>query len=228
MAGKNTSANGLHESRKGGIVAPFKLSEQEEKYLSAALGRKLSSIQDIEVIESALATYKNLRDLHFEGIAKRQDIKRTLTYISKCQPDKALIALSNCDEFTKAEIDNSLWFDCGLREMENATNRLLRPPANLIAEAAKHALGRFDLSQSQGGAPTKGYQIMFAGCCINLWRHLGGEPMSLWRKDGSDELSPLLTWSVSLFSILEGTPFDWKKAWTLISAELKRGKVSTL
>lgn len=218
MAGKNTSANGLHESRKGGIVDAFKLSSQGEKQLSKAINRKLNA-QDIDVIESALSTFKNLRDLHFEGIATRQDIKRTLAHISKCQPDKALIAISNCDEFTRAEIQRSLWVD--MRERSVTV-------AEMIPPAASIALERLNTSQPVGGAPTKGYQIMFAECCINLWQQFGGESMALWRKDESDDLSPLLTWGVSLFSALEEAPFDWKKTWTLLSAELKRGKVSTL
>jgi hypothetical protein len=85
-------------------VAPFKLSGHDERQLSTAINRKLNA-HDIDAIESALSTFKNLRDLHFEGIAKRQDIKRTLAHISKCQPDESLLALSNCDEFTRAEIE---------------------------------------------------------------------------------------------------------------------------
>lgn len=218
MAGKNTSANGLHESRKGGIVAPYKLTDQDELYLSEAINRKLSP-NDIEVIEQALATFKNLRELHFEGIAKQQDIKRTLAYISKCRSDDSLLALSNCDELTRAEIERAVWLD--MRKQGIST-------AEMIRLAAGIALERLNNAKPVGGAPTKGYQIMFAECCVNLWRHCGGASTVLWRKDESGELSPLLTWSVSLFSALEGTPFDWKKVWTLLSAELKRGKVSTV
>lgn len=218
MAGKNTSANGVHQSRRGGIVAAFKLSSDDENNLSLAIGRPLSK-SEIDVIEDALSTFKNLRDLHFEGIANRQDIKRTLAHISKCQPGEALIALSNCDEFTRAEIERSVWLD--MRRQGIST-------ADMILQAASIALARMESSKPAGGAPTKGYQIMFAEYCINSWRHFGGESMALWRKDESGELSPLLTWSVALFSVLEGTAFDWKKTWTLLSVEIQRGKVSTL
>lgn len=218
MAGKNTSANGLHESRKGGIVPPFKLSCLDEIQLSIAIDRKLNS-DDIDVIESAISTFKNLRDLHFEGIANRQDIKRTLAHISKCKPDDSLLALSNCDEFTRAEIERAVWLD--MRKQGIST-------AEMIPLAAAIALERLNNSKPIGGAPTKGYQIMFAECCVNLWQQFGGKSMALWRKDESDELSPLLTWGVALFTVLEGTTFDWKKTWSLLSDEIQRGKVSTL
>jgi hypothetical protein len=218
MAGKNTSTNGLHASRQGGIVPPFKLSNHDKKPLSEAINRKLNA-HDIEVIESALSIFKNLRDLHFEGIASRQDIKRTLGHISNCEPDKALLALSKCDEFTRAQIEQSLW--CDMQERSGII-------AEMIPSAAGIALERLNNSKPTGGAPSKGYQIMFAEYSVNLWRQCGGVSMALWRKDESGELSPLLAWSVALFSSLEESQFDWKKTWTLLSAEMQRGKVSTL
>jgi hypothetical protein len=216
MAGKNTSANGLHESRKGGIVAPFKLSGHDERQLSTAINRKLNA-HDIDAVESALSTFRNLRDLHFVGIAKRQDIKRTLAHISKCQPDESLIALSNCDEFTRAEVERSLWVD--MQERRGIT-------AEMIPPAARIALERLNNSKPIGGAPNKGYQIMFAECCINLWRHCGGTNMDNFT-DRTGLLSPMLEWSVNLFSILECGTFDASKTQRLIK-EATQGKVSTV
>jgi hypothetical protein len=167
MAGKNTSANGLHESRKAALWPRSNYQVTMQKQLSTAINRKLNA-HDIDVIESALSTFRNLRDLHFEGIAKRQDIKRTLAHISKCQPDESLLALSNCDEFTRAEVERSLWVD--MQERRGITAEMIPPAAGI-------ALERLNNSKPIGGAPNKGYQIMFAECCVNLWRHCGGTNM---------------------------------------------------
>ncbi len=218
MAGKNTAANGIHPSRQGGIAQDFKLPEDVKNLLSKVLNRKLNSVE-IASISDAITIFKDMRRMHFEGIASRQDIKRTLAHISKCQPGESLLALSNCDNFTRAEIERALWLD--MRRRGKSTVEMIPPAAGI-------ALERLNSSKLIGGAPSKGYQIMFAECCVNLWRHCGGGSMALWRKDESDELSPLLTWSVALFSALEGSAFDWKKTWTFLSAEIARGKVSTL
>jgi hypothetical protein len=71
----------------------------------------------------------------------------------------------------------------------------------MIPPAAGIALERLNNSKPIGGAPTKGYQIMFAECCVNLWRHCGGTNMDNFT-DRTGLLSPMLEWSVNLFSIL--------------------------
>jgi hypothetical protein len=173
----------------------------DKKPLSEAINRKLNA-HDIEVIESALSIFKNLRDLHFEGIASRQDIKRTLGHISNCEPDKALLALSKCDEFTRAQIEQSLW--CDMQERSGII-------AEMIPSAAGIALERLNNSKPTGGAPSKGYQILFAEYSVNLWRHCGGVSMALWRKDESGELSPMLAWSCCPVLNSGRAHFDWKK-----------------
>lgn len=218
MAGKNTASSGIHPSRQGVIVQDFKLSQDAEGSLSDALGRKLKSAE-IEKISDVMTTFKSMREMHFDGIASRQDMKRTLAYIAKSTPTEASEALANCDEFTRAEIQRSLWVD--MHERSNIT-------AEMIPSAASIALQRMESQKLAGGAPSKGYQAMLAETCISLWRQFGGKSMALWRKDESGELSPLLAWSAAMFSALEGTAFDWKKTWTLLSAEIQQGKVSTL
>ena len=216
MAGKNTAANGIHPSRQGGIAQDFKLPEDVKNLLSKVLNRKLNSAE-IASISDAITIFKDMRRMHFEGIASRRDIKRTLAHISKCQPGESLLALSNCDEFTRAEVERSLWVD--MQEGRGIT-------AEMIPPAARIALERLNNSKPIGGAPNKGYQIMFAECCINLWRHCGGTNMDNFT-DRTGLLSPMLEWSVNLFSILECGTFDASKTQRLIK-EATQGKVSTV
>jgi hypothetical protein len=93
-----------------------------------------------------------------------------LAHISKCQPDESLLALSNCDEFTRAEIERAVWLD--MREQGISTAEMIPPAAGI-------ALERLNSSKLIGGAPTKGYQIMFAEMLRQfvaaLWRHKYGQ-----------------------------------------------------
>lgn len=211
MAGKNTAANGIHPSRQGGIVQDFELPDDVKNRLSKVLNRKLNSAE-IASISDAITIFKDMRRMHFEGIASRQDIKRTLAHISKCQPDESLLALSNCDEFTRAEIERAVWLD--MREQGISTAEMIPPAAGI-------ALARMESSKPDGGAPNKGYQTMFAETCVSLWRFCGCTNMDNYT-DRTGLLSPLLEWSVTMFSALECTTFDPSKTQRLLKAAIAR------
>lgn len=225
MAGKNTSARGLHSSRQGHIASEFGLDNNgKETTVRSDLVRKLSEIigreleeQESNEIFDVMTTFKDMRKMYFEGVSSRQDIKRTLSFIAQSSPENALVAFENCDELTRGIIERTIYV-----ETDNGFS------AEIIPSAARIALQNISNLTSTGGAPKKYYQADFAEYCVNLWIKVGGKSTALWRKGESDELSPLLLWAVVLFSSLEGNAFDWKRAWELLSHEISRGKVSTL
>lgn len=219
MAGKNTAKSGPHPSG-GGWLADHcvKLSSEVVAALSDALGRQLDD-NEVLHIERGLAIQLSFKASHAEKVS-RQSVKRTLEYIAGCAEKDVHDAYRVCDTTTGVEIDCAL-SAAGIHESSAAS-----PAA--IQSAAKAALVSLGSLEPQGGAPAKGYHQMLVEWCVRLWKYYGQTKCAVWFKDESGECSPLLTWTLTLFSTIENRSFDRRKAERLLVAALKAGKVSTV
>ncbi len=219
MTGKNTAKNGLHPSGGGWVSGrAIQIGQKCATTLSGALGRELTT-QEVMEIEHGLAIQWTLKASHDDKVS-RQSVKTTLKYIADCAEDDVHEAYQNCDTTTGAEIGCAL-SAAGIYESSAAS-----PAA--IQSAAKAALLSVMSLESKGGAPAKGYQQMLAEWWIRSWKYYGQTNCAVWFKDESGDHSPLLTWTLTLFSTIEKRPFDRRKAERLLVAAIKAGKVSTV
>jgi hypothetical protein len=209
MSGKNTFKHGRHSGRDGGIVPQIDLRQENVAKLQKAIGRDLSQDEKC-LIADGLSTFKSLRDSnHADGVTT-QDVKRTLAAISKLPTEEAREAKLNCDEISSAEIDQSLWFECGVRDL--GTTALLNPPAELIPNAAAFALIRLGSRSNPGGRPEKSYQRFIASFAVRTWRNFGQTDFEVWHTgefgnragEFKSYRSPLLSWTSILFEIVDG------------------------
>lgn len=208
MAGKNTFRSGRHPSRNGGWVTPFRLTIEGRRKLEEVAGRALTTIE-AEWVRDTLETMRHLAELHAADTVSMQDVKRTLAAIARAAGKDAKQMLEDCDDSTRALIEESLWFDCGLRE--HGTSALLSPPDDLIADAADWALRRITDNATTGGAPVKGYQIHAARAALHHWRILG-RGVTVRRSGwtgGANSLrrNPAARWVRAFLEIVEDRPF---------------------
>jgi hypothetical protein len=211
MAGKITFKHGTHSSREGGIVEPIHIEPKYLVQLALVLERNLTQ-DEVNRISGALENFRHIKQIDIKDRAANQDIKRTLGKISKLSPEKAVEALADCDEFTRAEIESALYCKDGL--LPRGSTQRLTP--ELIPRAAELALDRVNARGNVGGRPEKIYQKLIAEFSWNMWRELGQTDTKVWHTgelgnrsgDFKSYRSPLMEWTSVLFQIVDGVSDD--------------------
>lgn len=169
MAGKITFKNGIHPSRVGGWEPPVKLTDAQLVKLGELVGRPITS-DEVLCIEDALETVKGMRDA--ETTVSAQDVKSTLTAITRATDDAIRPALEHCDEHTRALMTGALHQMGEAVPWEFARFRPLK-----LRMAAGHALSTL---QGQDGRPVKGYRIIFARAFAEIWLTMTGATIKPW------------------------------------------------
>lgn len=199
MAGKNTFKYGKHDSRKAVMVKELELSDEEWKSLEKiADDYKFDKIQRDEINHklSMIAAGKKWAGTN----ANAQDIKRTLSSLSKLNADDAVRAVRNCDATTIAQLDPVTWNVLNLKKLaDNVTGEQ-------VIEASKIAL--LNLPENKGGRPNATHLAGLAKYCREIWAMTKHPQQKAWVNDAYGSATPIVEFSAILFKKLKNTDHD--------------------
>ncbi len=201
MAGKNTSKS-EHESRVGNIVAEYSLPETIKKVLEASLGSPIDDDKQY-ALEDLISNYRYISRLNAE--VNSQDIKRTLTAMSKLSDAEALEAYENCDIHTEAHILRQIYLinkEGGIKSLKDAISK---------------ALIRENEINNIGGRPELPFIEKFTIECLNLWTEWTGKPITNSYYEDLNKPSATLAWCHILLEQVIGYGYNYTNLMKLIS-----------
>lgn len=195
MAGRNTSKK-LHPTKVGHMVQDVPITERDWQTLEELANCQFSSAQR-EAIGNALTVCRDYSEYlqGSYGAVTKQDVKRTLTAISKMGPAEAIEAFNNCDQITYMLIYGAAWFQFKVNVLTCDDFALC---GETIAKAAATALE--NLPETKGGAPAKAHHERLAAFCCELWVSCGNKHVAhTW--DGTP--SPMVEFARMLFDLVD-------------------------
>lgn len=137
---------------------------------------------------------RDYRDYQAETVT-RQDVKRTLTAISRMQGAEIIGAYNNCDQITDMLIYEAAWFQFEVNVLTCTDSDLA---SETIARAAAFVLDT--LPDSKGGRPPKAHHKRLARFCCELWRQLGNShSANTW----VGKPSPMVEFAQYLFDLVD-------------------------
>ena len=163
MAGRNT-AKFEHETRLGRITEDYGLSTADIDSLSEVLGCNVDA-EKLGILESLITIFKDVRKMSVASDVKSQDIKRTLTAMSKLDETGAIDAYVNCDIHTEARILRELYL----------INKGGETP--LLRDAISRAQKRENEAINVGGQPSRKYIQQFVIEYLYLWKAWTDKPI---------------------------------------------------
>jgi hypothetical protein len=164
MAGKNTSKS-KHVTSSFHIVRKIIIYTDEWEKLEQIANCKFANSKRAEICRriSSIADWKKLAS----ESPRAQDIKRTLQYIARLKPVKAIDAFNNSDFVT-----NGLIFSAAVLRLKLGAPYEMT--GEIIIAAAKLLLIDEELiPKSKGGSPVKVYHQALADYCRELWIEAG-------------------------------------------------------
>jgi hypothetical protein len=179
MPGRNTFKRGPHPSSVGEWCDEIQsLSVSQAALLGQLFGRPLTA-EERARIEVQVYLARARKDYEHYDTASMDDVKRTLSALTRCNDDRALQAFIDCDERTRYYLTKVLYNKLHVRNAKQFN----APSAALIRQAAEAALQFIAEDQLATGRPMKGYQVALAEAALALWREGGHRDVRVWYRD---------------------------------------------
>jgi hypothetical protein len=203
VSGKITYRNGLHPTQMGRWLRDVKFATEDRERIRDCLGRELTS-QELERLESRLTFVAGRYDEERDARVSTQDIKKTLTALTRINDDTKLIAsYGQMDSSTECVVLTEL-HHLG----ERVTDINYAPFPERLRQAAQSALHLYETSGTfyrgasgsiSGGAPVQAWRQDFACVIFEEWAKLGRQDGRAFLDASTGEYSPIVKFAQAIY-----------------------------